>query len=89
MNAEMALYWIQQSLQTGLLVLGPLLGAALAMGLIVSIFQAVTSMQEMTLSFIPKILIVAAVLFFLAPWMLQLLTDFTANAFQAIPTVSQ
>jgi flagellar biosynthetic protein FliQ len=46
-------------------------------------------MQEMTLSFIPKILVVAAVLFFLAPWMLQLLIDFTTNAIQAIPAVSQ
>jgi flagellar biosynthetic protein FliQ len=89
MNVEVALYWIQQSLQTTLLVLGPMLGAALAAGLLISIFQAVTSMQEMTLSFIPKILVVAAVLFFLAPWMLQLLIDFTTNAIQAIPAVSQ
>lgn len=89
MNVEVALYWVQQSLQTTLLVLGPMLGAALAAGLLISIFQAVTSMQEMTLSFVPKILVVAAVLFFLAPWMLQLLIDFTTNAIQAIPAVSQ
>jgi flagellar biosynthesis protein FliQ len=89
MNAEVALYWVQQSLETSIMVLGPLLGAALAIGLVVSIFQAVTSMQEMTLSFIPKLLVVAVVLFLLAPWMLQVLVDFTTHAFTAIPTISQ
>jgi flagellar biosynthetic protein FliQ len=46
-------------------------------------------MQEMTLSFIPKLLVMAAVLFLLVPWMLQILTDFTVQIFSAIPSVAQ
>jgi flagellar biosynthetic protein FliQ len=71
------------------MVVGPLLGAALLVGLFVSMFQAVTSMQEMTLSFIPKLLALGLALLLLAPWMLRILTDFTMNAFTAIPSVSQ
>lgn len=89
MNSDVALYWVQQSLETTIMVVGPLLGAALIVGLFVSMFQAVTSMQEMTLSFIPKLLALGLALFVLAPWMLRILTDFTMNAFLAIPSVSQ
>ena len=89
MNNDVVLFWLQESLQTTLVVAAPLLGAALAIGLVVSLFQAVTSMQEMTLSFIPKILVLAAVLFLLAPWMLEMLTDFATRAFAFIPNVSR
>jgi len=89
MNTDVALFWLQEALQTGLVVIGPLLGAALAIGVLVSLFQAVTSMQEMTLSFIPKLLVIAAVLFFLVPWMLQMMADFTVQIFSAIPSISQ
>ena len=89
MNTDVALFWLKESLQTGFVVVGPLLGAALAIGLVVSLFQAVTSMQEMTLSFIPKLLVIGVVFFFLAPWMLQMLTDFAVQVFAAIPSVSQ
>ncbi|NBB74081.1 MAG: flagellar biosynthesis protein FliQ [Bacteroidetes bacterium] len=89
MNSDVALYWVQQSLETTIMVVGPLLGAALLVGLFVSMFQAVTSMQEMTLSFIPKLLALGLALLLLAPWMLRILTDFTMNAFTAIPSVSQ
>jgi flagellar biosynthetic protein FliQ len=89
MNSDVALYWVQQSLETTIMVVGPLLGAALLVGLFVSMFQAVTSMQEMTLSFIPKLLALGLALLLLAPWMLRILSDFTMNAFLAIPSVSQ
>jgi flagellar biosynthetic protein FliQ len=89
MNTDVALFWLQEALQTGLVVIGPLLGAALAIGVLVSLFQAVTSMQEMTLSFIPKLLVIAAVFFFLVPWMLQMMADFTVQIFSAIPSISQ
>ena len=88
MNADVALYWVQEAMKTAMLLATPLLGAALAVGLMVSLFQAVTSMQEMTLSFIPKILIVALVLLLFSPWMLQILTDFATHALQFIPNVS-
>lgn len=66
-----------------------MLGMALLAGLVVSLFQAVTSMQEMTLSFIPKLIAIAAVFFFLMPWMIEIMTDFTVQIFAAIPTVSK
>ncbi|MEM1128038.1 MAG: flagellar biosynthesis protein FliQ [Bacteroidota bacterium] len=89
MNTEVALFWVQEALTTSTLVLAPLLGMALFVGLAVSLFQAITSIQEMTLSYIPKLLVVAILLFLLTPWMLTLLTDFTVNVFGFIPNVSR
>ena len=76
----------QDTLLLVLHVAGPILIVALVVGLAVSIFQAVTQIHEMTLTFIPKILAVAAVLAFLLPWTLQRLIDFTVNLFSSIPT---
>ncbi len=88
MNSDVALYWVQQAIQTTALVAAPILGVALAVGLVVSIFQAITSIQEMTLSFIPKVAAVALVLILFTPWMLEMLTDFMAQVMAFIPTVS-
>ena len=71
-----------------MLVALPLLGVALAVGLLFSILQAITSVQEMTLSYIPKMLAVAAVLLLLAPWMMEMLTDFAVRVMDYIPRVS-
>ena len=76
----------QDTLLLVLYVAGPILIVALVVGLLVSIFQDVTQIHEMTLTFIPKILAVAAVLSFLLPWTLQQLIDFTVNLFSSIPT---
>jgi flagellar biosynthetic protein FliQ len=89
MNTEIAIYWLRQALEAGFMVLGPILGAALLAGLIVSLFQAITSMQEMTLSFIPKLAAIAIVFFFLLPWMMQMMVDFTTEIITAIPTISK
>ncbi len=89
MNNDVALYWVQEAMQTAMLLAMPLLGAALAIGLMVSLFQAITSMQEMTLSYIPKILTIALILLLMSPWMLQILIDFTTHAMQFIPNVSR
>ncbi|MBI2881377.1 MAG: flagellar biosynthesis protein FliQ [Candidatus Tectomicrobia bacterium] len=67
------------------LLAGPLLLAGLAVGLLVSVFQAVTSIQEMTLTFIPKMVVVGVLLLFLLPWMLDLLTGYTARILTEIP----
>ena len=67
------------------LLVAPILGAALAVGLFIGILQAATQIQEMTLSFIPKLAAVAAVLFLVAPWMLTILTDFTTQLYSEIP----
>ena len=88
MTPETALYWTQTALTMALTVAAPLLGVALAVGLVVSLFQAMTSIQEMTLSMIPKMLAVAAVLMLLAPWMMEMLTDFTGEVFRAVADVS-
>ena len=65
----------------------PILGVALAIGLLIGILQAATQIQEMTLSFIPKLASVAAVLFLVSPWMLRVLVDFTQQLFLKIPAL--
>ena len=66
---------------------GPVLIVALVVGLGVSIFQAVTQVHEMTLTFIPKIIAVGATIILVLPWMMQRMIDFTINLLSAIPTL--
>ncbi len=75
----------QQALEVTILVSAPLLLSALAVGLLVSIFQAATQINEMTLSFIPKLLVMFIVLGVAGPWMLGVLMDFTRRLFTSIP----
>ena len=89
MNSDVALFWIQEALKTAALLTTPLLAAALVVGLIVSLFQAITSIQEMTLSYVPKMVVVALVLLAMGPWMMEILSDFTIHVLQFIPSVSQ
>ena len=70
-----------------LVVAGPLLVVSLGVGLVVSIVQAVTQIQEQTLSFVPKLLTVAAVFLVALPWMLQLLVKYTTELFRSLPTL--
>lgn len=88
MNSDVALYWFQEALKTAALLTAPLLFAALVVGLIISLLQAITSIQEMTLSYVPKMAVVAVVLLVLGPWMMSILSDFTINVLQFIPSVS-
>ncbi|PLX70296.1 MAG: flagellar biosynthetic protein FliQ [Denitrovibrio sp.] len=81
MSADLAIDLLVQALQTGLLIAAPLLGVGLIIGLSVSIFQSVTSIQEMTLTFIPKIVGVIVTLMIFAPWMLDKITTFTINLY--------
>ena len=71
------------------LLAGPVLGAGLLAGLVVSVFQAVTQINEMTLTFIPKILAVAVALIIFAPWMLNLLLGFTTTLFLNLGTYAR
>ena len=89
MTPETALHWTETALLLALTVAAPLLGVALAVGLVISLFQAMTSIQEMTLSSIPKMFAVAGVLLLLSPWMLEMMTDFSTEVFRAIATVSR
>ncbi|MEX2482654.1 MAG: flagellar biosynthesis protein FliQ [Gammaproteobacteria bacterium] len=73
------------ALELTLVLMGLLLGPALAVGLTVSLFQAATQINEMTLSFIPKLLVTVAVLMFGGHFILGALTDYTVRLYQAIP----
>jgi flagellar biosynthesis protein FliQ len=75
----------RQALEMTLMLAAPLLLTALAVGLIVGIFQAATQINEMTLSFIPKLLAMAAVLALTGPWMIRSLVEYTRNLIESIP----
>ncbi len=68
-----------------LMVAAPVLLLSMVVGLVISIFQAVTQIQEPTLTFIPKILVSAAAILFFGPFMLAMLTDFTTRVFSSLP----
>lgn len=76
---------MQQALEVTVLLLAVLLLPALAVGLLVSIFQAATQINEMTLSFIPKLMITVAAMVIGGPWMLQLIMGYTQRLFEGIP----
>lgn len=86
MDQSMVLYMAKEAVGAVLLVGGPILGVSLLVGLLVSIFQAMTQIQEQTLTFIPKVVAVVAVLMVLGPWMLSVLTVYTANLLKALAT---
>jgi flagellar biosynthetic protein FliQ len=87
MTPELVINLVQQALEVTILVSAPLLLTALATGLVVSVFQAATQINEMTLSFIPKLLAIFAAAVLAGPWMLGLLVDFTRRLFTSIPTL--
>ncbi len=77
----------QQGLYLLLIVAAPVLLTVLAIGLVVSIFQAATQIHEQTLSFVPKVLAAVAVMTIAGPWMLTMLVEYLQRMLQAIPTV--
>jgi flagellar biosynthetic protein FliQ len=76
----------QQALFTAVLLSAPMLLASLVVGLVVSILQAATQINEMTLTFIPKLLAMIATLVIAGPWMITLFVDFLRRLYQSIPT---
>ncbi len=89
MNIESALYWLQEMLTAVSVLCAPAMIGALVVGLSVAIFQAATSIQEMTLSYVPKMAVVVIVLFFMFGFMLQFAVDFTQRIFEFIPEIAQ
>ena len=85
MNSTAVIAMIREALELTLMVSAPLLLTALAVGLVVSVFQAATQINEMTLSFIPKLLGVFVAIVVCGPWILQLLIDYTQRMFTNIP----
>lgn len=77
----------RQAIEVTLLVSAPLFVAALATGLIISIFQAATQINEMTLSFVPKLVAIFVTLVLAGPWMITVITDFMRRLFESIPAM--
>lgn len=75
------MFLARHSLVTGLMIVGPVLLADFVVGVTVAVFQAVTSIREMTITMIPKILAVVAVLIWLLPWMLKVMVAYTSDMF--------
>jgi len=84
MSEELILKLGQDTLKTTAMLSGPLLASALVVGLLVSVFQAVTQINEATLTFIPKMIVVGVVLVLAAPWMLDIMNAFTIQLFENI-----
>ena len=87
MNADAVLSLSQNALQIAIMVSAPLLLTALVIGLVVSVLQAATQINEATLSFIPKLLGVFAATVVAGPWMIQVLVDYMQRLFTSIPHV--
>ncbi|WKZ13471.1 MAG: flagellar biosynthesis protein FliQ [Gammaproteobacteria bacterium] len=87
MTPEMVLTVARESLTVTVMVAAPLLLAALVTGVLVGVLQAATQINEMTLSFIPKLLALVLMLLATGPWMLQLLTSYTRTLFGNIPSM--
>jgi flagellar biosynthesis protein FliQ len=87
MNQDTVVNLAGQAMSLGLKVAGPLLAVGMIIGLLVSIFQAVTQIQEQSLSLIPKIVGIAVVIMVLGPWMLGQLVAYTTALYTSIPTL--
>ncbi|MGB5145947.1 MAG: flagellar biosynthesis protein FliQ [Porticoccaceae bacterium] len=77
----------QEALKVTALLSAPVLGAVLVTGVLISLFQAITQINEMTLSFIPKLIVLALVLAVAGTWMIDLITNYTIQLFDRIPSL--
>ena len=84
MDEQSVVFLVRRTLTTGLLLVAPLLLAGMVVGVLVAIFQAVTSIRDTTLNMIPKILAVTAVLLWMLPWMLALITEYTRDTLSSL-----
>ena len=89
MTEQFAIDVAQKAFLIALQIGGPLLIASLAVGMLVSVFQAVTQINEQSLSFVPKILVIAGALAVLGPWMVQTLIGYMASTFNALPQLAR
>jgi flagellar biosynthesis protein FliQ len=89
MSENMIISVIKDAIQTGLLVAAPILVVSLVIGLLISIFQATTQIQEQTLTFVPKLIAAAVVGLIAGPWMLHTVVSFTERIFSLISNIVQ
>jgi flagellar biosynthetic protein FliQ len=87
-GADESIALVNQLLWNTIVIAAPVLIAALAVGLVVSVLQVATQLQEMTLSYVPKLFVSALVLMALAPWMIGRITQFAISVIQIIPQLS-
>ena len=87
MGDEVILQLGQDALKTMAILSAPLLLTTLAVGLLVSVFQALTQINEATLTFVPKMIVIAIVLVLIGPWMLDLMKTYTVNLFDSMATI--
>ncbi|MCC6395751.1 MAG: flagellar biosynthesis protein FliQ [Bacteroidetes bacterium] len=85
MNEQLVVYLFREAFYTMLLVSSPMLVLSLVVGLVIAVFQAATSIQEITLTFVPKIIVVAIVAVLTLPWMMGIMVSFTMTVFNQIP----
>jgi flagellar biosynthetic protein FliQ len=88
MNPELAIDLFKSTVLFALYIVAPFLGVLLVVGLIASLFQSITSMQENTLTFAPKLIAMAGLSVLLAPWLLRSLMEFTLAVFAKMPTLA-
>ncbi len=85
MNLEMAIELLRSLIMTSLLLISPLMGVAIGVGLLVSLIQTVTSIQDQTLTFVPKLAAVGFMIMVSANWLLRTLMEFTVSLIQRLP----
>jgi flagellar biosynthetic protein FliQ len=87
MNENLVIGVMKDAIQTGLMVAAPILIVSIVIGLLISIFQATTQIQEQTLTFVPKLIAIAVIGLFAGNWMLHQLVDFTKRIFELMANV--
>lgn len=87
MGNDFVIELTNQAVKVTLMLAAPMLIGALVIGILVSLFQAVTQINEQTLSFIPKIVVIVVALIVFSPWMMETMTSFTKDLFLSIPNV--
>lgn len=88
MSENMVIAVIKEAIQTGLMVAGPILAVSIVIGLIISIFQATTQIQEQTLTFVPKLIAIAVVGLVAGSWMIHTMVQFTQRIFELIANIN-
>ncbi len=87
MSQDQALDYMNQMLWQAMIICGPILASILLVGLLISVLQATTQLQEMTLSYVPKMLVACLLLIFLGPWMISRMMQFALSLFHTIPSL--
>ncbi len=87
MHADLALHMLRELLWTALVVCAPVLGLTMLVGLVISILQVVTQVQEMSLTFVPKLLTAAIVIIVFGSWMLREIAQFSTRLWSSIPSL--